>query len=115
MAEVETISYKSENHGKYVCNYGLNDDIWNGSEFYGTYEEAVSAGKEALTKYKNDTTIDVSDVLGNIHEYQEIIGKFRLGKVCSPSIELNGCSILEDLEEQIYEEMGILLNIHLTM
>lgn len=106
MAEVETISYKSENHGKYVCNYGLNDDIWTGSEFYDTYEDAVQAGKESLTKYMADPTIDVSDVLGNINEYEEIMGMFRVGKVCSPSIELDGCRILEDLEEQIYEEVG---------
>lgn len=103
---VDVINYPSENHGKYACNAGLNDDIWRGSEFYDTFEEAVSAGIAALTKYKNDKTIDISDVVGNIHEDQEVVGKFKVGKVCSPSIELAGYRIIEELEEQLYEEMG---------
>lgn len=71
-------------HGKWVFSH--YDEIFNSGEFYDTKEEAIEAGKEMYTPTPTFYVGQVQDI--------------------SFSIGVNVDNILEEVEQDVYDEVG---------
>lgn len=98
------INDKKEN--QWVCNYAEDAEYWKATEFFDTKEEAIEAGRAALTLAELGVTVPAESVFGTEYEVENANGKFVVGKLSKPSVHIDGNWVLEDLQEQVYSQCG---------
>ena len=62
----------------WICNYAEDAEYWKATEFFDTKEEAIKAGRAALTLAELGVTVPAESVFGT--EYEVENAKW---KVCS--------------------------------
>lgn len=74
--------------GKWIVNL-RDDDVWDGSEWFHSKEEAIKFGKEEFSSFSNGET-----------------GFFYVGQIESYVPSISADRILEDISEDAYSEVG---------
>jgi hypothetical protein len=90
----------------WICNYAEDAEYWKATEFFDTKEEAIEAGRAALTLAELGVTVSAESVFGTEYEVENANGKFVVGKLSKPSVHIDGNWVLEDLQEQVYSQCG---------
>ena len=98
----------SRNESKWICAISVNTEVWSASDYFDTRDEAIQAGIKALTELAEniEENSDMSDVFGCYWEEEYIPTTFAIGQLISPSLYIDGGSIIENLQDQTYSECG---------
>ena len=108
----------SENESKWICAISVDTEVWSASDYFDTRDEAIQAGRKALTELAEsiEENSDMSDVFGCFWLFLAVFGcyweeeyiptTFAIGQLISPSLYIDGGSIIENLQDQTYSECG---------
>lgn len=98
----------SKNESKWICAISVDTEIWSASDYFDTRDEAIKAGRKALIELSEnmEENYDMSDVLGCCWEEEYLPQTFAIGQLSSPSLYIDGGSIIENLQDQAHSECG---------
>lgn len=98
----------SKNESKWICAISVDTEVWSASDYFDTRDEAIKAGRKALMELAEnmEENYDMSDVLGCCWGEEYLPETFAIGQLISPSLYIDGGSIIENLQDQACSECG---------